>query len=100
MGQDILNRTKHNVSLPWYKTPRQYYYRPEWEMYDLKIDPEEKYNVFKKESYKPILNELYYKLWKWQNETYDPWICSPHYVLQDSGPYADHHQCLPLFDEN
>ena len=52
--QDILERTKANQSLNWYKSLQEYYFRPEWELYDLKVDNEEKYNVAKKASYKVI----------------------------------------------
>jgi N-sulfoglucosamine sulfohydrolase len=50
--QDLLSRTRHNRDLKWFKTLNDYYVRPEWEMYDLKHDPEEVYNVAQKPSYK------------------------------------------------
>ena len=51
--QDLLQRTFHNQSLHWYKRSlREYYQRPEFELFDLKSDPEEKYNVAHKGSYK------------------------------------------------
>lgn len=43
--QDILNRTRSKMPLPWYKTLQQYYYRPEWELYDLKADVDESRNL-------------------------------------------------------
>lgn len=51
--QDLLQRTYHNQSLHWYKNSlKEYYFRPEFELYDLKVDPEEKYNIALKPSYK------------------------------------------------
>ena len=56
--QDILSRTSTNASLPWYKTLREYYFRPEWELFDLKFDPQEEFNVAEKQSYQVILISL------------------------------------------
>ena len=50
--QDLLARTQNEQPLHWSKTLESYYERPEWEMYDLKHDPEEIYNVAQKHSYK------------------------------------------------
>ncbi|KAK7075918.1 hypothetical protein SK128_001334 [Halocaridina rubra] len=97
--QDILNRTHEGHPLPWYKTLRQYYYRDQYELYDLILDPEERYNVAKKRKYADILKELQTRLWQWQNITYDPWLCGPGAVLQDAGSYAHNHQCLPLYND-
>ena len=41
--------------LNWFKTLREYYNRPEWELYDLKHDPLEMYNVAEKPSYKVMI---------------------------------------------
>lgn len=38
----------------WFKTLHEYYNRPEWELYDLKHDPMEMYNVAKKPSYQVL----------------------------------------------
>lgn len=45
MLQDILNRTRGKQALPWYKTLMQYYYRPQWELYDIRADPAEMKNL-------------------------------------------------------
>lgn len=50
--QDLLNRTRKHEFLPWYKTLKQYYQRPEWELYNLKYDPEELNNIALKPSMK------------------------------------------------
>lgn len=96
--QDILNRTQEGAPLPWYKTLQAYYYRDEWELYDLLVDPHEQFNVARKGRYQGVLRLLQEKLWAWQNATYDPWVCGPGAVLQDSGAYAHNHQCLPLYN--
>ena len=50
--QDLLQRTYHNQSLHWYKhSLGEYYRRPEFELFDLKVDPQEKYNIAKKGNY-------------------------------------------------
>lgn len=43
--QDILNRTRSKQNLPWYKNLKQYYYRPQWELYDIRTDPAETNNL-------------------------------------------------------
>lgn len=50
----MLNRTKNASPLNWYKTLEKYYYREEWELYDLLIDPQERVNLKHKKSYKVI----------------------------------------------
>lgn len=53
--QDLLNRTRSKQPLNWYKTLKSYYYRDEWELYDLKRDAEELNNVAFKPVYKVCL---------------------------------------------
>ncbi|XP_970679.2 N-sulphoglucosamine sulphohydrolase isoform X1 [Tribolium castaneum] len=96
--QDILNRTRNKENLYWFKTLRQYYNRPEWELYDLKHDPVELNNLAGKSDYKDIMQELEKRLSEWQNATSDPWICSPHSVLENKGDYAHNPQCMPLYN--
>lgn len=48
--QDILNRTINKQPLPWSKSLQQYYQRKEWELYDLRKDPEELNNIAGKKS--------------------------------------------------
>ena len=50
--KDILNRSRSHQPLRWSKTLQGYYERPEWELYDLKYDPEELTNVAGKSSTK------------------------------------------------
>lgn len=93
-----MNHTRNKENTEWYKTLDQYYNRPEWELYDLKHDPEELNNLFGKKNLKPIITELQAKLFEWQNITYDPWICSPHSVLENKGVYKGNPQCLSLYN--
>ncbi|GLG95223.1 Methylglutaconyl-CoA hydratase, mitochondrial [Gryllus bimaculatus] len=76
-----------------------YYYRSEWELYDLKYDPNESRNLAEKSSYKAVLTDLKQQLTQWQVKTLDPWICSPHGVLENQGLFKDHPSCLPLHNE-
>ncbi|KAH8037292.1 hypothetical protein HPB51_009847 [Rhipicephalus microplus] len=96
--QDLLNRTKHGEPLRWSKTLDGYYYRDEWELYDLDSDPNELYNVAANETYATVISELKQLLFKWQRATNDPWICAPHSVLEDSGLYKQDPKCLPLLN--
>ncbi|XP_003399164.1 N-sulphoglucosamine sulphohydrolase [Bombus terrestris] len=90
--QDLLNRTRNKQLLPWYKTLENYYERPEWELYDLKYDPEEKNNIASKSSAKKIFFDLQQRLLKWQKTTKDPWLCAPRGVLIGT----KEPQCMPL----
>ncbi|XP_043505963.1 N-sulphoglucosamine sulphohydrolase [Polistes fuscatus] len=96
--QDVLNRTSKKQPLPWYKTLKSYYQRPEWELYDLKYDPEERNNVFFKSSMKSIVINLQKQLLDWQKATNDPWVCYPHGVLENTGDYINNAQCMPLYN--
>ncbi|XP_070152839.1 N-sulphoglucosamine sulphohydrolase [Polyergus mexicanus] len=94
--QDILNRTQTHQSLPWYKTLKKYYQRPEWELYDLKYDPEELNNIATKSSAKSIFIELKDRLYNWLKITKDPWLCAPNGVLENAGHNKHNAQCMPL----
>ncbi|XP_068632079.1 N-sulphoglucosamine sulphohydrolase [Battus philenor] len=80
--QDILNRTRGKQPLPWYKTLKQYYYRPQWELYDLRRDPEQLNNLHGKPSLAGVEATLSARLSRWQHDTRDPWRCAPAAVLQ------------------
>ncbi|XP_008551634.1 N-sulphoglucosamine sulphohydrolase [Microplitis demolitor] len=80
--QDLLNRSRSNMPLRWTKNLKSYYNRPEWELYDLKYDPEELNNIINKPSSQTIFKELSQKLFEWQKKTNDPWICAPGGVLE------------------
>ncbi|PIK56590.1 hypothetical protein BSL78_06511 [Apostichopus japonicus] len=94
--QDILNRTREGQPLHWFSNLQKYYNRPEWELFDLKEDPQETRNVAMEEQYSVILKDMKLQLLNWQNVTSDPFICAPWGVLQDAGAYKYNHQCMPL----
>ncbi|CAB3223501.1 unnamed protein product [Arctia plantaginis] len=87
--QDILNRTRSKQSLPWYKTLKQYYYRPQWELYDIRADPAETNNLHGKPSLEQVEAGLRERLHHWQMATQDPWLCSPDAVLEHDGADSD-----------
>lgn len=92
-----MNRTiSKSAPIPWYKTLRSYYFREEWELFDLKLDASENINVAKKKEYLNILEDLKKKLWKWQVDTNDVWRCSPDAVLEDKGEFKNNPECLTL----
>lgn len=97
--QQILNATINKQPSPWYRTLQQYYQRPEWELYDIKADALERFNLVDKPKYSATLKQLRQKLFKWQVDTEDPWRCAPHAVLQDQGVFKKEPVCLTLGHE-
>ena len=75
--QDILNRTSKGEATHWFKTFDQYYYRDQWELYDIETDIMELKNLANDPNFAKIKDELKSKLLIWQNATNDPWLCSP-----------------------
>lgn len=97
--RDMLNRTLHGDSLRWYKgTLHNYYYRAEWELYDLYADSQELVNVASDAAYGNAFKELSEQLRAWQNVTSDPWLCSPQAVLEDAGEYKNNPHCLLMLN--
>nr|CAD7199373.1 unnamed protein product [Timema douglasi] len=94
--QDLLNRTEAKEPLNWYKTLEQYYYRDEWELFDLKKDADELHNLVTVPSYQEVLSDLKKRLFDWQMVTSDPWLCAPGGILEATGRFKKHPQCLPL----
>ncbi|XP_043250801.1 N-sulphoglucosamine sulphohydrolase isoform X1 [Colletes gigas] len=92
--QDLLNRTKNNQPLKWYKTLKSYYERSEWELYDLKYDPEERDNIATKSSAQEIFTDLQKRLFEWQEVTNDPWLCAPRGILSNIKTKSP--RCMPL----
>lgn len=97
--QDLLNRTQRKEKTYWYKSLAGYYYRPQWELFNLKTDPYELKNLAENPDYEPVLKKLKSFLRKWQLKTNDPWICSPNAVLENTGKYKQDPQCLPLYND-
>ncbi|CAG5131358.1 unnamed protein product [Candidula unifasciata] len=96
--QDILNRTKEGLPLSWFKTLDQYYYRDEWELFDVLSDPFEVHNVAYDPRYVSVVSDLKKQLKTWQNVTADPWICAPGAVLEFQGKYKGNPQCLSMYN--
>ncbi|CAG5122664.1 unnamed protein product [Candidula unifasciata] len=90
--QDILNRTKSGQPTHWFKGLRQYYYRDEWELFDLENDPQELKNRAYDSGYSQVFKQLNQTLAQWLQATGDPWRCMPHSVLFDD-------QCYPMYNE-
>lgn len=79
--KDLLERARHKTPTGWIRTLKQYYYRAQWELYDLDSDPKELKNLIDKPEYQDVQKELRQELLAWQKKTNDPWICSPGGVL-------------------
>ena len=75
--QDLLERTREGVPTHWIRTLKQYYYRSQWELFNLSSDPKELTNLIENPSYQDVVKELTQELFAWQRITNDPWICSP-----------------------
>ena len=75
--QDLLNRTLKGEDTHWYKTLDEYYYRKEWEMFNIVTDPHELKNLAGNPDYAEVFNTLKEELLGWQYYTNDPWYCSP-----------------------
>lgn len=95
---NMMKRTSSGQTLRWYKTLHSYYYRPQWELFDLKTDPHELHNLYGMPAYENITIDLMQKLRTWQNVTADPWICAPDGVLENKGRYRHSPTCLPLYN--
>ncbi|XP_063962051.1 N-sulphoglucosamine sulphohydrolase-like [Lytechinus pictus] len=94
--QDILNRTRDHKPLNWYKTLKEYYYRPEWELFDLLADPTEVNNLAHVGKFQKLIVNLKKQLLDWQTVTNDPFRCHPWGVLEDAGDFKYSPTCLPL----
>ena len=57
--RDIVNRSIAGESLPWFKTLEEYYYRDQWELFDLEKDPQELDNLAYDPTYDSILKVCY-----------------------------------------
>ena len=75
--QDLLTRTESKTDTHWFKDLHSYYYRSEWELYDLTQDSQELNNLVDSPSHQDILGNMKEKLLTWQNVTNDPWLCLP-----------------------
>ncbi|XP_025835901.1 N-sulphoglucosamine sulphohydrolase [Agrilus planipennis] len=94
--QYILNKTRAKEGVNWFKTLNTYYNRPEWELYDLRHDPAELNNLYGNSKYKSEFDELQTKLFDWQLQTNDPWLCAPHSVFEEKGAFKNNPQCMTL----
>ncbi|RUS78784.1 hypothetical protein EGW08_013468, partial [Elysia chlorotica] len=79
--QDILHRSKTGQPTHWFKTLDQYYYRAEWELYDLQADPKELTNLAYDPGHRSVFQAMNQTLFNWQAETNDYWRCLPHSIL-------------------
>ena len=75
--RDLVKRTRARTPTGWIRTLKQYYYRAQWELYDLDSDPKELKNLIDAPAYQDVVKELRQELLAWQRTTHDPWICSP-----------------------
>ena len=96
--QDLLNRTRHGLSLKWFKSLQQYYYRPQYELFNRTTDLLEAKNLAFDPKYDNIKSELQNLMYKWLNDTWDPWRCYPWGVLEDAGAYKDNPVCMSLLN--
>ncbi|WAR24758.1 SPHM-like protein [Mya arenaria] len=79
---DILNRTESGRPLPWITTLEKYYYRDEWQLFNLTSDPHEQKNLVGSSAYYDVMKTMMTSLEKWLEVTGDPWRCLPGSVLE------------------
>ena len=94
--QDLLNRTLAGQPTHWYRTLQDYYYRPQWQLFDLQTDKEELHNLASDPEHAGVFKELKAELLDWQIHTDDPWRCSPGGILERSGVYPKTGVCLSM----
>ncbi len=66
---------------------QDYYYRAEWELYDLRSDPQQLHNLAKHPSHNATFQRLRDQLTSWRHKTQDYWICYPQGVLEGKQCY-------------
>lgn len=81
---EIIARKDESFFTPYYD--RAFAFRPEWELYDVKKDPSQFFNLANDPQYSKKLNELKAKMKKWQEQTVDPRAKGPT-DLWDHTPY-------------
>ncbi|XP_046382040.2 N-sulphoglucosamine sulphohydrolase-like [Haliotis rufescens] len=90
---DLLNRSRSNVDpWVWFKSMSEYYYRSEWELYDIRADFKERINLAFDSAHQTVLESLQKQLYAWLWETDDPWVCLPRAVVSEK-------HCYPLDNE-
>lgn len=93
---DILNRTVTGQPLPWITTLEKYYYRDEWQLFNLTSDPYEQHNMADSPNYQSVLAAMKKTLSQWLLDTNDPWRCLPDEELEDDGIcYPMHNRKTP-----
>lgn len=86
--QDLLNSTTSGKDTKWYKTMHQYYYRSQWELYNIVSDSQELTNLANHTEHQDVLKNMQAVLYDWQNITQDPWLCAPSGMLTANGCQA------------
>lgn len=93
---DILNRTITGQPLPWITTLEKYYYRDEWQLFNLTSDPYELNNMALSPDYQNVFEAMNKTLGQWLLDTNDPWRCLPDDELEDDGVcYPMHNRKFP-----
>ncbi|XP_794467.1 N-sulphoglucosamine sulphohydrolase [Strongylocentrotus purpuratus] len=91
---EILNNTVSGKPTNWFKTLEDYYYRDEWELYDLQNDPHELINLADDPDHQEVRQNMTTQLHSWMMETADTWHCYPHGVR-----FGPDNGCGPMYNE-
>ena len=78
---NIANNTRYNGRINWIKSMPQYFFREQWEMFDVSLDPTEIDNTAGDPVNDAMFTSLQQELMAWQEVTSDPWRCLPSGVL-------------------
>lgn len=97
--QDLLNRSQSHTPTGWYKSIHDYYYRSQYELFDVINDPRETNNLAQNKTFDKVLQKLKFALHNWMNATSDPWLCSPDFILENTPTTALYPTCYPLYND-
>eukprot|EP01084_Bolivina_argentea_P091269 164322_1 len=71
--QQLIKDANNGQPTHWFKNLTNYYFRPEYELYDIKNDKQQLNNLAYNTQYQTVFNEMVKNLSNWESETNDPW---------------------------
>ena len=71
--QQLLKDIENGQPTNWFKNLTDYYFRPQYELYDIKNDKKQINNLAYNQQYQTVFNELKKNLTDWEEQTNDPW---------------------------
>ena len=79
--QTVLDDADHGQPTEWFKNLSAYYFRDEWELFDVVNDPTQTQNLAQNAKYSDVFDALSKNLSEWMLLTNDPWAnCNANYA--------------------